>query len=138
MRLKLCTLPLLRQHPFEATSRLNAHCHLGQPRLWVRRGEQAGKLASRLNHRYRTHALPLRSRRASGPRLVDHVSKLLCEPTVALTRSLGRDLERDRVEPFFVALGVTPDKRLYLCGCRQGCLLRRKYYSEADPSKVIS
>ena len=56
---KLRTLPLLRQDAFEAMSSLSAHCHLGQPCLWVRRGEQAGKLASRLNHRYGTHPLAL-------------------------------------------------------------------------------
>ena len=114
VRLELRPLPLLRQHAFEATVRLDAHGHLGQPRFWVRGSEQAGKLTSRLNHRYRTHTLPLRRRRASRPRLVNDVSKLLREPTVALTRSLGRYLERDRVEPFFVAIGVTPDERLYL------------------------
>jgi hypothetical protein len=136
--LELGTLPLLGQHTLETTSHLNAHGHFGQPRLWVRGGEQASKLTSRLNHRYRTYTLSLRSHRPSRPRLVDYVSKLLCKPTVALTCSLGRHLERNRIEPFFVALGVTSDERLYLCGCWHGYVLpRRNYHSALDPSNVI-
>src|SRR5439155_7884208 len=47
--------------------------------------------------------------------------------TVALTRSLCCHLQRDRVEPLFVALGVTPDERLYLCRCRHRCPWRKKH-----------
>ena len=126
VRLQVRPLALFGQDPLDATLDVGGERHLGQPRFRIRGREQSGQLAAWLDHRHRPRPLPPAIPGCHRPRAVDDIAQLLGEAAMALSRGLGRDLQGDRIETLVVALGVAPDQRLDLCGCRHWMVSRKK------------
>ena len=116
MRLDVGTVALLRQHALDAIVRCRVERHLGKPRLRVDGSQQAGQLAARLHHGHRSGDLSRTLALDAGLRAIDQIAQLDREAVVSLPSGLGRDLQGDRIEALFVAIGVATDQGFDLGG----------------------
>ena len=69
-----------------------------------------------MHHGYRPGDLSRTLALHADLRAIDQIAQLNCEAVVSLPSGLGRDLQGDRIEALFVAVGVATDQSFDLSG----------------------